>query len=169
MVVMGFFLGIGISLLKPLIKQQKVSQTRNIILSARFAILGYAISSKDLPDTLNQAGARSIDAFGKQIYYIKANISDLCNDTSTGLSIKDDCPDPSCSGVVEIKDIAVILVSGGRNQNVQTRIINNGVVNIYKPHVQVDDYAGDVSRIEEYDDIVEYISLAELKGRICSP
>ena len=177
MVVMGFFLGIGLSLLKPLLKQQKVSQTRNIIVSARFSIIGYVISTQNLPDNLGQAGARASDAFGKPLQYIKVNLSDLCSTTTTGLSIKEGCQDKRCSGSTTISragnsiisNVAVVIISGGENKNIQTKITNNGTINIYKPHVEVDDYPGDGTRIETYDDIVEYITISELKGRACPP
>jgi len=85
----------------------------------------------------------------------------LCNDMLNGCN--------SSSEYRVVDDIAVVIVSGAENKNVQTDV-DNGVVKVwYQGTASVDGYAGDVNRRESYDDIVDWVSLAQLRSEVGCP
>lgn len=169
LVVIGAIIAMGVGLMGPLIKQQKMVKTRKVLETIKEAIIGYAITHRSLPPDLSVLGVRTSDGFGKEVLFLSASISDICQDTTTPLSLLEGCSDSSCSSYQAKRDnIAFVVVSGSENQNIQTNNISN-TIKTYLPEVEVDDYDSDFKRVEKYDDLSIYVSLYELKGAIsCS-
>ncbi|MCX7794594.1 MAG: type II secretion system GspH family protein, partial [Thermodesulfovibrionales bacterium] len=71
LVMLGLITALGASLIGPLLKQAKLRESREIVVSAREAVIGYAMQYKMLPDTLSVAGARNVDAWGNSLYYYR--------------------------------------------------------------------------------------------------
>ncbi len=169
LVVVGILLTLGMGIMGPLIKQQKLAKSRKILESLQEAIIGYAITYRTLPSDLSVLGVRNSDSFGGEILYLSVNLSDICQATTTSLSLLEDCIDASCSSYQTRHDnIAFVLVSGSENRNIQTNIISN-LIKTYQPQVKVDDYTNDFFRLEYYDDLTAYVSLYQLKGLISCP
>jgi hypothetical protein len=64
--------------------------------------------------------------------------------------------------------VAFLVVSGGGNYNVQTG--NGTTVKVYDFGTpNVDDYSGDINRPEDYDDVVKWVTLGELKTEARCP
>ncbi len=168
LVIIGLLIGMGAQMIGPLTKRVKRQETIETIRAARESLLGYALANHVLPSSLAAAGARDRDAFTKPLQYVLPTSPDVttttvCTVTSTNLTLVK-CPDVTCATPdATYPDIAVLLVSGGGNYNLQTAV-SGTTISIYPVGAAgIDDYAGDLNRLEEYDDIYEFISLNELK------
>jgi prepilin-type N-terminal cleavage/methylation domain-containing protein len=90
----------------------------------------------------------------------------LCKDASNGCD--------STAEYTEVKNVGLVLVSGSSNKNVQTDVKEISGENVVKVWFQgtdaKDDYTSDVNRAEKYDDIVDWITLPELRTKAgCDP
>ncbi|WP_022853391.1 prepilin-type N-terminal cleavage/methylation domain-containing protein [Thermodesulfatator atlanticus] len=186
LVVLGLLLGIGVTLIGPLIKTSKIRETKKIMEEIVYTIRGYALTTGTLPSPVTICDAsimpknifgKTKDSWRKEIRYLKATLdgNEICNSTTTNLKIYF-CKDCQCLNYEEKANIAFLLVSGGPNYNIQTGLDAN-IVKIYPQYqqCQVDNYEcnnpdyayKDPQRQEEYDDIVEYWKLETLKGAVC--
>ena len=169
LVIIGLVAGIGITVLGILIKRAQVNATKEIVNADVEAILGYTFSSGKIPDasTFSTIVRNKKDSFGKEIVYIyDEGLTDYCGRLKTNITIQI-CPDSACTTPVQtISDVAFIVLSGGANYNNQTAgsggINSPTTIKIYQYGVSVDGYPDDMNRIEEYDDIVKWVTLAEL-------
>ncbi len=172
LVIIGFLVGMGAQMIGPLTKRVKRRETVETIKAARESILGYALTNHVLPSSLADAGARDRDAFTKSLQYILPTVPDLtttklCAVKSTNLTLVK-CPDKACAPPdARYHDVAVLLVSGGGNYNIQTAV-SGTTIRIYPVGTaEIDDYPHDnppdMPKFPEYDDIYEFISLNELK------
>ncbi|PLX71454.1 MAG: hypothetical protein C0602_01200 [Denitrovibrio sp.] len=69
-----------------------------------------------------------------------------------------------------VDNAAFVLISGSVNKNIQTNVASN-FIKIYQQGTDaVDDYATDMDRAEKYDDIVDWVTLPELRSKAgCDP
>ena len=174
LVVIGLLIGFGATLIGTLTKRTKYTESKEAVKRAVEAFKGYGIRFGYLPPArpinnynpsssdpaFNQVGVNGFDSQGKALLYVVSseltnNSTDLCNLNSTSLSIIDKGEQKN--------NIAFMIVSGSLNFNIQTNtaIYNQGQNNI-------DDFPYDFTRPEEYDDIVDYVSLFELQQQRCS-
>jgi len=167
LVIIGILTGIGIGLIGPLTKRAKLQETRDLVNAAKQAYIGYAVKNAFLPSQGNsdpitpvnafqEVGASGMDAWGKPMRYVVENeVADppnvhICGADSTTLTVIDRGSQKS--------NIAFMVISGGPNYNIQTD------TSIYEQDTpNIDDFTIDMNRPEEYDDIVQYVSLHELK------
>ena len=181
LVLVGILLGLGTSLIGLLIKQAKRKETKERVDAAVASIIGYAQSNSYIPDnsTFSSVVRTPRDAYGKDLRYIYyanlAGSSGYCGAKSSPLKVRL-CHDAGCSSYDEIDDVAFIVLSGGENYNVQTFIpsppgvTTNSTVNVYDPGIEVDDYPSDMNRVEEYDDVVKWVTVSELQQKAgCKP
>lgn len=179
--ILGLLLGIGVSLIGPLVKRSKLLETREAVKQAKEALAGYAVKYGYLPyqDTtyhverpaqvFSSVGVKGSDAFGRALLYVVAPElewdnatplgtsacntpvrADICAETTTSLTVTQE-------GVAR-RNIAFMVVSAGENQNIQTG------TTLYIPDFpERDDFPDDVDRPQPYDDVVEYVSLDELR------
>lgn len=170
LVILGLLIGLGASLIGPLTKRAKIQEAREIVRQAKEAFIGYAITRGYLPEestyntttpiqAFQDVGTRGYDPWGKPLRYIvadeiKGGSKNICSISSTTLSITDKGTHPS--------NIAFVIISGGANYNIQTQ---NTIYEIDTP--DIDDFTVDIYRKENYDDIVEYVSLFELISKRC--
>lgn len=170
LVILGLLIGIGASLIGPLTKRAKIQETREIVKQAKEAFIGYAITRGYLPQSstynltspvpaFNEVGTRGYDSWGKPLRYIVASelegsSNNICGIFSTSLSINDKGNN--------ISNVAFVIISGGMNLNIQTE---NRIYDVDTPNI--DDFNFDLDRNEEYDDLVEYVSLFELISKRC--
>lgn len=189
LVLVGLLLGLGAGLIGPLTKRAKYAESKEEVRKAIEALKGFVIRCGCLPparppDNYNPSvpdpafttlGVKGLDAHGRALLYIPASETipqgngDSCGDCT-------DLSPPICSIngtslslVLEtgsanqtISNLAFVVVSGGPNHNIQT----NSTVYIQGKD-NVDDFDHDFKREEEYDDIVEYISIYEILQQRC--
>ena len=167
LVILGLLIGLGASLIGPLTKRAKIQESRDIVKQAKESFLGYAVKNGYLPQegTYNNStpvqafqdvGTKGRDAWLKPLRYIAANeivgsSVNVCGINTTSLTITD-------RGTVH-SNIAFIIISGGENYNIQTE---NTIYEAGTPNI--DDFTSDINRQEDYDDIVYYVSLDEIRA-----
>lgn len=92
MVVLGLILGLGIPMLKMLMKQNKLTENRTATKEAKEALIGYAFSNGKLPQPkpsyllpYDEIGTRAKDAYGNDLVYdvnaaltSTTSVSDFC-------------------------------------------------------------------------------------------
>ncbi len=84
-----------------LTKQAKLRESREVVKQAREAVIGYAVRKGYLPSTLEEAGARKLDAFGNELSYypsteFDASPEDACGVNSTVMEVRE-CQNNDCS------------------------------------------------------------------------
>ncbi len=186
-VVIGVLLSIGMELFKLLVKKTKFVESKEVVLSLKESVIGYTLTRGKLPcDSTETCSspqkrynelARAIDSWGNALVYLYwgqlRDTSDLCSETSTGITVKLCGGDPSCASPLQIiSDVAFVVLSKGENRNKQTagsgRQDSPITVNIYEYGTNADDDVSDGDASQEgYDDIVEYVTLYQLKDKLC--
>ncbi len=177
LIILGILLGIGASLIGPLTKRAKYTETKEMINANVESIIGYAAINNCLPDQSlwKNVVRNSKDSWNKEFLYISANEisgsncskdAGICERRTASLTVVR-CSDSSCSSQISINDVAFVMISGGLNYNIQTSVDSNGKIKVYEPGTNnVDDYNNDFTRPESYDDIVKWVTLPELKIKI---
>lgn len=181
MVLIGLIVGFGASIVGPLsIRAKRIEATETVNASAE-GIIGHAAANRGILPTDAQFPSvikKRNDAWNRPIQYIyDATLADgdpttgnLCTRRATRIALRQ-CSDAVCSTPVTVDNVAFIVLSGGENFNNQTAgtIAVNGitVIDTYPNGVgDVDGYATDLNRDETYDDIVQWATLDELRGKI---
>ncbi|MDI1472825.1 prepilin-type N-terminal cleavage/methylation domain-containing protein [Thermodesulfovibrio sp. 1176] len=183
LVILGLLIGLGASLIGPLTKRAKITETKDTLNAAVESVIGFGVKNNRIPtnEEFPQAVRNSNDAWTKPlIYFFDPTLTatpnnpaeGICGRKTTNLIV---CTDADCRS--QIQDVAFIVVSGGPNYNVQTGSLTTSPCpsgkTCYKVYPQdypnVDDYPPDLpegARAEEYDDIVKWITLDELRIKV---
>ncbi len=178
LIIVGLLVGFGASMVRPLYERSKRIETREIVKASVESVLGYAASHNNrLPDATLFPGIikKQNDSWRKPIDYIYDtqldvnNLnSDICGRKTTNITVRR-CENSACSIFSDVADIAYMIASGGANYNNQTTgglaVTTPVTINVYNPGLNVDNYNGDFTRVEEYDDIVEWVTLNELRSK----
>jgi len=194
MVIIGLLVGFGATLVGPLTERSKRMATTEIIMGATESIVGFASAEKRLPQWGDNSVDSTLDEFceivtkkkdsaTKPLYYFMDSrlsaLDSLCGRKTTNITI---CRDAACTD--RIPNIAFAVVSGAMDYNPQTGIVTAGCpsgqtcIGVYESGTASIDnctngtncpnYDGSVARInraEAYDDIVEYVTLGELRTK----
>jgi prepilin-type N-terminal cleavage/methylation domain-containing protein len=181
MVIIGLVVGFGASLIGPLSIRAKRIESTETVESGAESIIGYAAANRGvLPTTAQFPGIikKRNDAWTRPIQYVVDAVladgdpttGDLCTRRTTRITLRQ-CADASCSTPVTVANVAFLVLSGGENFNNQTAgtlaVTGPTVIDLYQNGVgDVDGYAADFNRAESYDDIVQWATLDELRGKI---
>jgi len=174
LIIVGLMVGFGASLTRPLYERSKRIETRETVKAAVESVTGYAVSNNSsLPNTSQFPGTikKQNDSWRKPINYIyDSNLnSNICGRKTTHITVRR-CENSACSTYTDVSDVAYMIVSGGANYNNQTignlAVAAAATINVYNVGLSVDNYNGDFVRAEEYDDIVEWVTLNELRSKI---
>jgi len=177
LVIIGLLIGLGASLIGPLTKRAKITETKDTLNAAVESVIGFAAKNNRLPTNTEfpQAVRNPNDSWTKPLVYFfdpaltttpMQPAEGICGRKTTNLIV---CTDANCNS--QIPDVAFMVVSGGPNYNVQTGPSTTSTCpsgkTCYKVYPQdnpnVDDYSNDFTRQEEYDDIVKWVTLDELR------
>ena len=186
LVVLGLLVGAFAPLIVSQLRQEKVSEAREVVRTARDEVVGFARMNQRLP-TRSEFSAQighTIDPWNNELFYLPAaettedennESSALCQDnTIKGLSLELPGRDPDVEG-------AFIIGSKGANQQSNTYFTSDdtnftlitsrtddglddeGVEGkvVIKRHGE-EDQTGD-----KYDDLVEFVTLHYLNNRVC--
>lgn len=176
LVIVGLLLGMGATLIGPLTRRVKNTETKELINSAVESVVSFTASSSSLPAaaTFPAIVRKQNDIWGNSLVYIyDANLTgNLCGRTTTSITVNE-CFDAGCSSPVTTNNVAFIVLSEGENFNNQTEGAGaaTGAVNVYSLDVFVDNFSGggDPNRAEPNDDIVKWITIRELTAKVdCS-
>jgi len=194
MVIIGLIVGFGATLVGPLTERSKRMATTEIIMGATESIVGFASAEKRLPLWVDNTVDTTIDEFcevvtkrkdsiTKPLYYFLdtrlATPESLCGRKTTNLTV---CRDIACTD--RIPNIAFAVVSGAMNYNPQTGIVTAGCptgqtcIGVFETGTANIDNCTNVAncpnydtavpwinRPEAFDDIVEYVTLGELRTK----
>lgn len=177
LVIMGLLGAIGAKLVGPLTKRAKILDTRERVDAAIHSLISYGAANNALPATGSFATSVKDpnDSWTKSLYYITDNnltsttYGGICGRKTTRLTLKI-CPDSGCSSATStISNVALIVLSGGGNYNNQTAateaVTSAQTRSMYETDVVIDDYTTDVNRAEAYDDIVQWLTIDELRSK----
>jgi prepilin-type N-terminal cleavage/methylation domain-containing protein len=171
-VIMGLMAALILPGVFRTIERNKLERGRNAVTALKNEVVGYVIRHKELPDTLDQFSGRR-DQWGQRINYWYAYpfLTDIC--------VAEPVDGIELDGSITATGIAFVLVSNGKNMNTETGCDNglnpcvpgpNPLIPEEGPATEVELFRlGDTTAVAgfEYDDIIEYVSLAELKGKAC--
>jgi len=180
LVIVGLIVGLTLPLVTDLIKSGKKNEAERFMRDVKEQIIGYAIMNDGkLPSNLATDLGIGEDPYGNTLTYIVQNDSAgagtgidltadgvLCNTstTSTDLVVNEIDRDGTTTPV---NNVAFIVASDGRNvtsdSSLNTTITASPNAVITHPAQFTSSVAGG-----SYDDIVEYVTLAYLKNKICS-
>lgn len=175
LVVIGILLSIGTQMMGVLTKRAKLIDAREVVKTAKEALSGYAVKNGFLPATIAPTGARELDAWQRPLVYaLPAALSgsgNACGLTATDRTIYE-CTNATCSTSNTKPNIAFIVYSTGEDAD--------GAGTTTKPTAAPACPAGtcywireqatsDASYTLEYDDIVQYVTLDEIRSaRSCA-
>lgn len=150
-------------------ERSRVSEAKEQVLGAKNAIIGFVIEFPSLPSVpvfdQNLSPLKGNQA--NQIMYVPANnllTDDICAFTTTNLSVTVNNVDGSARP--PITNIAFVIAHGSANRNIQTALTGNNIV-VHSPSEQnIDDNVTFVDRQEQYDDMVEWVTLVQLQQNI---
>ncbi len=165
LVIIGLIIGGSFKVLKSMRENAKVTNAKNDVQTARNAVLGYAMSASFLPTkTLFESDLSPVKANQHQLMYARDTTFDttnICASPTTLLSVQVDHRDGT---IQTIPNVAFVLVSESANKNMQTAIATT--IEVRKPFEKIDDNSTPINRVEPYDDIVDWVTLAQLQKSI---
>jgi len=178
LVIVGLLVGFGASMVGPLTRRAKFSETKEAVQSAVQATIGYAAATNNrLPDaaTFPAIIKTRKDTWGKNIEYVFDNaltgITSICNRAATNITVQR-CNNAACTAPVVVTNVAFLVLSSGANYNNQTRgsqaIAAPVTINIYDADTtNIDNYNDPPVgvRLQPYDDIVELVTIYDLKTK----
>ncbi|MDI6713525.1 MAG: prepilin-type N-terminal cleavage/methylation domain-containing protein [Thermodesulfovibrio sp.] len=167
LVILGLLIGLGASLIGPLTKRAKIQESRDIVKQAKEAVLGYAVKNGYLPATLDNAGARKLDAWGRELIYYPDNeirSSDVCSKSTTATQVYE-CTNTDCTSYNTKSNIAFIIYSKGEDTDGEC----TGATSPFYIRQQGMPYNSPCTYTTTnpkyyYDDVVVYVSLDEIRA-----
>ncbi|MBI5050475.1 MAG: putative Ig domain-containing protein [Nitrospirae bacterium] len=171
LVILGLLIGLGVQLIGPLTKRVKLEETREAVKAAKETVKGNVVKNGFLPATLEAAGARKLDAWGRDMLFYRAvefdtSGEDPCGATTTTLGGQPfdvyECTNDDCSSYNTKSNIGFIVFSKGEDANeAGTDPGKDGVPPFY---VRIQDSTYTDTTTYNYDDVVEYVSLDQIRS-----
>jgi len=174
LIILGILVALGAALVGPLTKRSKYDESREVVKSAKEAVLGYVVKNGYLPADLETAGARKLDAWGNDLVLYRATEFDASGENACGVTATTlggqpfevrECKNVSCANPVDYNvksNIGFIVFSKGPDANeAGTDPGKDGVPPFYV-RFQDSTYT-DGATTYNYDDIVAYASLDEIR------
>jgi prepilin-type N-terminal cleavage/methylation domain-containing protein len=162
LIIVGLLLGTGASLMGILVKRAKMLETREIVNKAYEAVTGFVANNKRLPslEEFKAFGVKTTDSQNNNIIYALADNINLCTNTLSLLTVTD-----SSSGSPQSKNnVGFIIYALGENLCDDTNATSKNF-NVKNPATQVTCN----SRQTDYDDIVRYADINQLRQNNCNP
>ncbi len=175
LVIIGLIAVLIFPAITDFIKFGKKTEAKDFVAEAKDKIIGYALmSGKCLP--LDQAEFEaelgvSVDPYGQKLFYYAGSQLDcespgvgIDGATGTDLTVR---KVELGGGVTTYDDIAFVIASTGRNVHQEFEVVKGSTtVTIYDPRQWPSAPGYGTGEYDEYDDIVEYVSLAYLKNKV---
>ena len=164
LVIIGLLVGGSFKVLKIMRERAQITRAQDDVKIAKEAVIGNTIlNANTLPDQayFDQNLSPVKDNQHPLFYADDTDLeaTDICSFTATHLSVVT----PSHT----ISDVAFVIASESSNHNMQTAKKDDGdgdfSVHTYKYETKVDDNTSPVNIVENYDDIVQWVTLAELQ------
>lgn len=161
--IIGLMIGGSFKVMKMMREKAKMAEAKEQVLGVKNAVLGYASKEYFLPLNSEFDGNLSTSKDPNHpIFYTADNnlkYDDICAFTTTSLKVN--------NRGITIDKVAFVIAHEGANYNLQTGLDANNTVKIYSPSDKVDDNTTIMNNANhEYDDIVEWVTLDQLKNEI---
>ena len=167
LVIIGLIAALIFPALTDFIKFGKKTEAKDFLVQVKDKIIGFALMNKRLPTSLSEIGVGK-DPYGNDIFYNRdtdLTSGDLCDKTSTNLDV--DRVEQG-GATTSYDDIAFVVASFGRNVHQEfVGTETSATVTIYDPRYWPD-APGYTGEYDDYDDMVEYVSLAYLRNKVCT-
>jgi len=163
LVIVGVLLSGGITIFNILMKKQQTEKLKNKVDVVYENILSFVSINKTFPNSLRDLNIDVNDSGRNELLYRSATTTDICNEAVNNLLTVDD----RVSGHVNNR-VAFIVFSRGDNRCNQTGDINGTNFTIERPENNVNCLDNTPGASLPYDDIVRYITIDELRQKICS-
>jgi prepilin-type N-terminal cleavage/methylation domain-containing protein len=157
LVIMGLMAALILPAIFQTIERSRLERGRDGIEALKNEVVGHVVTTKNLPVNLNNFSGR-LDQWGRDVRYYQGVSGNICAATTTVVELNKD-------GQI-ITGIAFIIVSSGQNMNFETTPVpppslpaTSYVVTYHARGIPVGGF--------ESDDIIAYVSLNALKGRVC--
>ncbi|MBI5194785.1 MAG: putative Ig domain-containing protein [Nitrospirae bacterium] len=176
LVIIGLLIGIGMNLVGPLTKRVKIIETREAVKQAKEALSGYAVKYGYLPATIGPSGGRELDAWGRALLYgadttLVLTSTYACNRTTTDRTIFE-CTNTTCSTYNTKSNIAFIVYSTSEDADgagTTTKPTAGPACSSGTCYWIREQASSDASYTLQYDDIVQYVTLDEIRSAMsCS-
>lgn len=171
LVIIGLLVGGSFKVMKSMRERAKITEAKDSVLVAKNAILGYVMTYPNLPTSSEfQTDLSPVKNNQHPIFYAAdTNLStinnDICAYNTTSLKVVDNGVTPARV----INDVAFVVAHEGADYNMQTALNGSNEVHIYGADDKVDDNTTPVNIVDFYDDIVQWVTLAELQQNVdCS-
>ncbi|NJB67873.1 type II secretory pathway pseudopilin PulG [Desulfobaculum xiamenense] len=162
LVIMGLIIGLTLPIVTDFIKHEKSVAAKDFMTKIKNEIIGYALINKVLPTSLSDLGVEK-DPYGNTIIYVADSGmtgTDLCSSSlADGMQVDKVNP----GGTDSFTDIAFVLISPGRNNNLETTNATNTDFTVTDPRTYGTDGQG-----FNYDDVVEFVSYNYLRNKVCT-
>ncbi len=177
LVIVGLIIGTLAPLMMSMIKRDKLKSGRQTVQRARDEIIGYAMINGGRLPTLTSLAHRQ-DPWGNQLFLITApalsSSTSVCSVNATNMSVilYVGSGGGACSTGNIVSNVACIVASKGPDYNRQISAISGGQVGILDYGCSGDLFPADNAGVPSnrpFDDVYEYLSLEELKARVCQP
>jgi len=170
LVIIGLLVGGSFKVLKIMRDRAQISRAQDDVKVAKEAVIGNAIlNGNTLPDP---------DFFKKNLSPVKDNQHPLFYADDANLQKTDICAFSSTNlkvvtPVKTVNNVAFVVASEGANHNMQTALKDDGdgnfSVHTYTYATKVDDNTSPVNIADNYDDITDWVTLAQLQKELqCS-
>ncbi len=167
LVVIGLLVTLGGGLLGTLTKRSKLSETREIVRTAKEAVVGYAVKNGHLPANLEAAGSKGVDTWQKSLLYYPASelsSGDACGVNTTAMVVHE-CTNLNCSSYNVKSNIAFVIYSTGADAHGAC----TGTSSPFYVRQQDMGYNSPCAYVPanpqyNYDDIAAYASLDEIRS-----
>jgi prepilin-type N-terminal cleavage/methylation domain-containing protein len=165
--IVGLMIGGSFQAVKAMRERTKVSEAKEQIKAAKDAVMGYVIMYPNLPSNSEfQSDLTPTKSTQHTIFYaadtsLSTINNDICAFNTTNLNVVD-------NGVT-IPNVAFVLAHESADYNMQTALdtsVTPTEVHIYGASTKVDDNTSPVNIVDFYDDIVEWVTLAELQRNV---
>ncbi len=177
LVIVGLIIGTLAPLMMSMIKRDKLKSGRQTVQRARDEIIGYAMINGGRLPALTSLAHRQ-DPWWNQLFLITApalsSSTSVCSVNATNMSVilYGGSGGGACSTGNIVSNVACIVASKGPDYNRQISAISGGQVGILDYGCSGDLFPADNAGVPSnrpFDDVYEYLSLEELKARVCQP
>jgi len=167
LVIIGLLVGGSFKVFKMMRNRAETTRAQDDVKVAKEAIIGNAIiNSKTLPDgAFFQQNLSPVKTNQHPLLYVyddNLTQKNICAFLATDLSV--------VTPTQTVDNVAFVVASEGPNHNMQTAMQDDGdgtfSIQIYKYETKVDDNTSPVNIVDYYDDVVEWVTLAQLQSRL---
>jgi prepilin-type N-terminal cleavage/methylation domain-containing protein len=159
LIIIGLLVGGSFKVFKTMRDKAKVTRAQDDVQAAKNAIVGNTIKNANtLPSssffTQNLSPVKNNQ---HPLFYAddsRLESTNVCAFTTTRLKVQ--------TPTRKINSVAFVIASESSNANMQTAL-KNGIVRTYNYADKVDDNTSPIDRVQNYDDTVDWVTLAELQ------